>query len=87
MRKNVWFRSWGWIYRPVSWPGWIAVAAVAFFCGQVAMAIDRRSHSASDTLYGVFPYAVSALAILFWIASNTSPTRSRGQDDATDRGD
>ena len=35
-------------------------------------AVDRNSHSNSDTLYRIFPYFVSAFTILFWIASNKS---------------
>jgi hypothetical protein len=42
------------------------------FCVQVFLAVDRHSHSASDTLYGVFPYFVPAFVILGWIASRTS---------------
>jgi hypothetical protein len=42
------------------------------FCVTVFMAIDRNSHSVSDTLYGIFPYFVSACTLLFWVASNTS---------------
>ena len=57
-RTLVWFKPWGWIHRPVSIAGWIAVALVTVFCGQVFVAIDRRSHSVSDTLFGVFPYVV-----------------------------
>lgn len=41
-------------------------------CKAETGAVDRHSHSASDTLYGIFPYFVSVFTILFWIASNTS---------------
>jgi len=68
-----WFRPWGWVYRPVSWQGWALLAATVVFCAQVLVATDRHSHSASDTMYGVFPYFVPALGILGWIASHTSP--------------
>jgi len=73
MRK-AWFKPWGWIYRPLSWSGWVAVAMTFAFCLKVFMAIDRHSHSASDTLYGIFPFWVPALGILNWIASKTSQT-------------
>jgi hypothetical protein len=68
-----WFRSWGWIYRPVSWQGWALLVVTIAFCAQVFVATDRHSHSASDTLYEVFPYFVPAFGILGWIASHTSP--------------
>ncbi|HZP67222.1 MAG TPA: hypothetical protein VFB32_13045 [Rudaea sp.] len=67
-----WFCCWGWVYRPVSLWGWLAVLATATFCAQVFVAVDRHSHSASDTLYGVFPYVVCALGLLNWLASKTS---------------
>ena len=67
-----WFVRWGWIYRPVSWPGLAATLLAAAFCVQVFLAIDRHSHSASDTLYGIFPYVVPCLMILNWLASKTA---------------
>jgi len=65
------FREWGWIYRPVAWPGWFAVLLTAVFCVQVFVAVDRHSHSVSDTFYGIFPFVVPALGILVWVASKT----------------
>jgi hypothetical protein len=60
--NHVWFRYWGWVYRPVT----------LLFCGQVFVAIDRHSHSASDTLYGIFPYFICAFVVLGWVAAHTS---------------
>lgn len=51
---------------------WLALLLTVLFCLQVFGAIDRHSHSASDTLYGIFPFWVSAWTILGWIASRTS---------------
>jgi len=48
------FRPWGWIYRPASWPGFVLVVLAGVFCAQVFVAVDRRSHSGSDTLHGGF---------------------------------
>lgn len=70
--KLIWFRTWGWFYRPIVWPGWIALTLIILFGLQVFTAIDRDSHSVSDTLYGIFPFWVSAWTILGWIASHTS---------------
>lgn len=67
-----WFASWGWVYRPVSWQGYGLVFLVAAFCVNVFVAVDRHSHSVSDTLYGVFPFVVPALILLNWVASKTS---------------
>ena len=57
---------------PISLVGFIITFLVLFFCVQVIVAVDRRSHSVSDTFYGIFPFVVSALTILFWIGHNTS---------------
>ena len=70
--KNAWFKEWGWIYRPVAWQGWVGVVLTLVFSVQVFVAVDRHSHSASDTLYGVFPYVIPALGILGWVASKTT---------------
>jgi hypothetical protein len=70
-----WFKPWGWIYRPVSVPGMVAVLLAAIFCVQVFVAVDRHSHSVSDTFYGIFPYVVPCLMLLNWLASKTSPGR------------
>ena len=67
-----WFSPWGWIYRPVSVPGAVLVMLAGIFCVQVFVAIDRHSHSVSDTLYGIFPFVVPSLIVLNWVASKTS---------------
>jgi hypothetical protein len=56
----------------VAWPGWLAVLLTAVFCEQVFVAVDRHSHSVSDTFYGIFPYVLPALGILGWVASKTT---------------
>jgi hypothetical protein len=72
-----WFAPWGWTYRPISIPGFALAALAAVFCGQVFIAVDRHSHSVSDTLYGVFPFIVPTLIVLNWIASKTSAMPAR----------
>jgi drug/metabolite transporter (DMT)-like permease len=72
--QHPWFKEWGWIYRPLAWPGWVAVLLTVMFCVQVFVAVDRHSHSASDTLYGIFPFVVPAFGVLLWVASKTSKT-------------
>ncbi len=69
--RHPWFRAWGWIHRPVSWQGLLVTALTLAFCVNAFVAVDRHSHSASDTLYGVFPFVVPALMILNWIAART----------------
>jgi putative effector of murein hydrolase LrgA (UPF0299 family) len=70
--KITWFKKWGWIYIPTSLIGMVLCLGVLYFCATVFFAVDRHSHSVSDTLYGIFPYFVSAFTLLFWIASNSS---------------
>ena len=72
MKRVFWFKPWGWIYRPTSWQGFLACLVALAFCVQVFIAVDRNSHSVSDTLYGIFPYIVPCLVILYWVASKTS---------------
>ncbi len=67
-----WFVPWGWVYRPVSAPGAILVLLAVVFCVQVFLAVDRHSHSASDTLYGIFPYVVPCLMLVNWVAYKTA---------------
>ncbi|MGH2356600.1 MAG: hypothetical protein ACRDGJ_01130 [Candidatus Limnocylindria bacterium] len=60
------------MYRPVAWQGFLLVLGAAAFCGQVIVVVDRHSHSASDTLYGAFPYIVPTLMLLNWVASKAA---------------
>ena len=67
-----WFKRVGWFYLPVSAPGALVCCAAVGFCVNVFLAIDRHSHSASDTLYGVFPFFACAFLLVDWIARSTS---------------
>jgi ABC-type uncharacterized transport system permease subunit len=60
------------LYRPVSVLGYAAVLLAALFCIQVFLAVDRRSHSVSDTLYGIYPFVLPTLLLLERIAAKTS---------------
>lgn len=70
--KTQWFKRLGWFYLPVSLPGIIITLAALAFCAQVFLAIDRKSHSVSDTLYGVFPFFASDFLLFDWIAGRNS---------------
>ena len=67
-----WFKKWGWIHRPTHIVGWFLTLFVAFLIVWVSVAVDRNSHSASDTLTGVFSWAWIFLATLNWVASKTT---------------
>ncbi len=70
MKRN-WFKRWGWVYMPASVPGGVVALMALAFCVHVFLAVDRGSHSASDTLYGVFPYFVCTFLVYDWIATRT----------------
>jgi hypothetical protein len=70
--KTIWFKRFGWFYVPVSVPGAVVCLLAVLFCITVFGAVDRHSHSASDTLYGVFPFFASAFLLLDWVGARTS---------------
>ena len=70
-----WFRRIGWFYVPVSATGAVITIGALAFCVQVFLAVDRQSHSVSDTLYGVYPFVIPTLLLLDWIASRASERR------------
>lgn len=71
-----WFKPVGILFVPISVAGWIFCAAALSFCVQVFWAIDRHSHSVTDTLYGVYPFWVPTLLGLAWIADRTGGRKS-----------
>ena len=67
--QPLWFKAktYGWGWTPCRWQGW---AVLALFCGMTAyafIAIDRASHSASDTLIAFLPLAVFNMVMLIVI--------------------
>jgi len=60
------------IHVPVTIPAYIIYLLVIIFLVTVFIAIDKNSHSVSDTFYGVFPYFVSTFLLVEWFASKTS---------------
>jgi len=66
-----WFRPLGPFFLPVSIAGVVITLAAVAFCIQVFWAIDRHSHSVSDTLYGIYPFWLPTLLALAWIADRT----------------
>jgi hypothetical protein len=70
--KIKWFKRIGWFHVPVSLAGAIICLFAGLFCLTVFTAVDRHSHSASDTLYGVFPFFICTFLLLDWIAGRTN---------------
>jgi hypothetical protein len=67
-----WFKRAGWLYVPVSLGGSAAYALAILFCVTVFRAVDRHSHSVSDTFYGVFPFFVCTFLLIDWLGRKTS---------------
>lgn len=66
--RHYWFRPkrfWRWFaaYYPTAWQGWVVTLVLAFALIFIFVAVDRSSHSASDALFGVAPYAIAILLI------------------------
>lgn len=70
--KAPWFKRVGWFHLPVSVPGSVVTVLWLAFIVQVFLAVDHKSHSATDTLYGVFPFWTCAFLLLDWLAGRTS---------------
>jgi hypothetical protein len=66
-----WFKPVGIVFVPVSLVGWLVTLPVLAFCVQVFSFVDSRSHSVTDTLYGIFPFWGPALLALAWLADRT----------------
>jgi len=67
-----WFKPFGPLYRPVSVLGWMITLSAGAFCVHIFRFVDGRSHSVSDTFYGIFPYWIPTFLLWLWIASRTS---------------
>jgi hypothetical protein len=74
--KSSLFTRVGWFHLPCSVAGWVLYLLAAGFCATVFVAVDRHSHSVSDTFYGIYPYFVATFLLLDWIARRMSGTPS-----------
>jgi hypothetical protein len=72
-----WFKPCGWLYLPVSVPGFITTLLPLAFAVKVFLAVDRDSHSVSDTLYGIFPFWLPTFLFWLWLAGRTSGRKTR----------
>jgi hypothetical protein len=71
MKLN-WFKKIGWIYFPVSIPGWLIAIFTLILIVHDFLAVDKHSHSVSDTYSGFIPFCGLYFIAYMWIASNTS---------------
>lgn len=70
--KTHWFKKIGWFHYPASVPGMLIALVAVAFCVQIFLAVDRRSHSVSDTLYGIFPFWVCTFMLFDWVGSRAT---------------
>jgi len=75
MKKKRWFKKVNVLYIPINWKGFLVTGFIFLFCLNIFIIVDVNSHSVSDTLFGVFPYVVPALIILYLIAVKKSKPR------------
>ncbi|MDB5164575.1 MAG: hypothetical protein JWL89_201 [Candidatus Saccharibacteria bacterium] len=67
-----WFRKTKFVHTPASLPAYLIYFVALIFLVSVFVAVDRQSHSASDTLYGVFPFVACVFLLIEWLADKTS---------------
>lgn len=75
--RTPWFRRVGWIPLPVSVPGVVVSTGALAYCVQVFIAVNRRSHSVTDTLYGVYPCIIPTLLLLDCVTTRFSGSAVR----------
>lgn len=71
-QNNKWFVKARGSYLPKSWQGWLLYIPFVTYLVTVFLAVDRTSHSVSDTLYGIFPQWVASGVVMTWIANKKS---------------
>jgi len=75
----LWFRRWGWFYRPVHPLGWITALAALAFVTQVFVALNAQVHSVTDLLYQFYVFAAPTFLGLMWIGSRTCDEKGGGR--------
>jgi hypothetical protein len=66
------FKKTKFMHMPCSFGGFTITVLAILFLVNLFMAIDRNSHSSSDTLYNFFPYIASIFLLYEWLATKTS---------------
>ncbi|MGE5108948.1 MAG: hypothetical protein ACM3H8_15520 [Sphingobacteriales bacterium] len=70
--KSIWFKKTGWLYVPVHPMGLLITIIAVAFNVWFFIAIDRNSHSVSDTFIHFFVYFTSVLFWWKWVAEKTN---------------
>ncbi|HVU25068.1 MAG TPA: hypothetical protein VHE13_13155 [Opitutus sp.] len=69
---TIWFKRWGWLYRPVHPLGFVVGLLALGFLANVFVALDAQARSVADLLYRFHAYAAPTFLGLMWLASRTS---------------
>jgi hypothetical protein len=67
-----WFKPFGWLYRPVSLPGYGILFIFTVFCLHIFFAALMQSHSLGSALYASFPFVIPAFGLYLWVGSKAS---------------
>jgi hypothetical protein len=69
--RSIYFKQTGFFYLPVHPVGWLITLFAIALCVWFFLAVDRTSHSASDTLLRFFVYATCVAFWFKWFAAAT----------------
>jgi hypothetical protein len=69
------FKRFGWIYIPLSIPGWILTLIYLAVSVYTFIRIDQNYNSLRSSFIRFFPYFISFSVVWFWIAGNTSKNK------------
>ncbi len=82
-KRRYWFvrKTYGWGWTPATIEGWVALILYMVCVILPFVAVDQKSHSGSDTLYGWFPYFLIATVafIALCMCTGESPRWSWGK--------
>lgn len=72
-QRRLWFKAktYGWGWTPATWQGWLVTVLFAGLTAYSFIAIDRASHSVSDTLMAFAPVVLLNLLLLVLVCSLT----------------
>lgn len=67
LSKKLWFKrkTYGWVWAPSSWEGWLVIAVYVALLIKTFVRIDSTAHSMSDSLIAfVVPFVVSTIVLI-----------------------
>jgi hypothetical protein len=62
-------------YRDVAPAALLLAVPAAIFAATCFIAIDRHSHSVSDTLYGIYPFLGTTFLLWDWLVRRLAETK------------